>query len=106
MDASNRKSYKFLVKRVRKTPHIPTDSEGNEQQIPLEDMPSIMMWGLYAMEEIPIGAFILEYVGEMVTKKQGDMRGTFYDAQGLSYLFDMNDALPDEHREQTIQTAY
>jgi hypothetical protein len=34
------------------------------------------------------------------------MRGTFYDAQGLSYLFDMNDALIDEHREQTIQTAY
>ena len=58
------------------------------------------------MEEIPIGAFILEYVGEMVTKKQGDMRGTYYDQQGLSYLFDMNDVLVDEHRENTIQTAY
>jgi SET domain-containing protein len=57
------------------------------------------MWGLFAMEEIPAGAFLMEYVGEMVTKKQGDMRGTYYDSNGLSYLFDMNEALIDEHRE-------
>lgn len=34
------------------------------------------------------------------------MRGTYYDSNGLSYLFDMNEALVDELREQTIQTAY
>lgn len=43
------------------------------------------------MEEIPAGAFLMEYQGEIVTKKQGDMRGTYYDANNLSYLFDMND---------------
>jgi hypothetical protein len=103
MDCDNRKNYKLLIKRVRKTPYVQSDLEGeSEQKNQSEDTPSIMMWGLYAMEEIPIGSFIVEYVGETVTKKQGDMRGTFYDAQGLSYLFDMNDALPDEHREQTI----
>ena len=57
------------------------------------------MWGLVAMEEIPAGAFLMEYVGEMVTKKQGDMRGTYYYSNGLSYLVDMNEALIDEHRE-------
>lgn len=49
------------------------------------------MWGVIALEPIPAGAFIMEYCGEIVTKKQGDIRGTIYDSMGLSYLFDMND---------------
>lgn len=64
------------------------------------------MWGLFAMEDIPAGAFLMEYKGEIVTKKQGDMRGTFYDKNGLSYLFDMNDPLLSEERENSIQKAY
>jgi len=52
---------------------------------------STVMWGLIAMEDISQGAFIMEYRGEIVTKKQGDMRGSYYDDNGLSYLFDMND---------------
>jgi len=101
MEAQNRRRYKFLIKRVRKTIY----SEGEEESEVCDDgkeRPSILMWGLFAMEEIPAGAFLMEYVGEMVTKKQGDMRGTYYDSNGLSYLFDMNEALVDEHREQTI----
>lgn len=31
------------------------------------------------MEKIEQGAFISEYTGEILTKKHGDMRGTFYD---------------------------
>jgi hypothetical protein len=34
------------------------------------------------------------------------MRGSFYDSQGLSYLFDMNEAGEKEKREQKIQQAY
>lgn len=49
---------------------------------------------------------MLEYRGEIVTKKQGDMRGSYYDDTGLSYLFDMNDPLEDEVREQMIQSGY
>ena len=60
------------------------------------------MRGLMALEEIAAGAFLMEYRGEIVTKKQGDMRGSYYDYNGLSYLFDMNDPLSDEIREQTI----
>ena len=60
------------------------------------------MWGLIAMEEIPAGAFLMEYLGEIVSKKQGDMRGTFYDDNGLSYLFDLNDPSEADEREQII----
>ena len=60
------------------------------------------MWGLVAMEDIPAGAYLMEYQGEIVTKKQGDMRGTYYDANGLSYLFDMNDPPDGEEREKLI----
>lgn len=52
------------------------------------------MWGLYALEDIPAGAFLFEYTGEIITKKEGDKRGREYDKIGMSFLFDMND--PDE----------
>lgn len=64
------------------------------------------MWGVFALEEIPAGAFLMEYNGELVTKKQGDMRGKYYDSNGLSYLFDLNDPQPNDEREQSIQKAY
>ena len=34
------------------------------------------------------------------------MRGSYYDSSNLSYLFDMNDPLDSEKREQTIQMVY
>ena len=52
------------------------------------------MWGLFALEDIPAGAFVLEYTGEVITKKEGDKRGKNYDKVGMSYLFDMNDPDP------------
>ncbi len=57
------------------------------------------MWGLFAMEDIQEGSFLCEYTGEILTKKHGDMRGSFYDSQGLSYLFDMNEPGEKEKRE-------
>lgn len=50
-------------------------------------------WGLFALEEIPAGAFVTAYCGEVITKRLGDIRGTYYDRIGSSYLFDMNDPL-------------
>jgi hypothetical protein len=35
-------------------------------------------WGLITMEEIPSGAFVCEYLGEVITKKKGDTRGTHF----------------------------
>lgn len=86
MAAGNKKHFNLQIRRVVKGPAT--------------------MWGLYAMEVIPQGAYILEYRGEVVTKKQGDMRGSYYDSKGLSYLFDMNDPNEDESREADIQLGY
>lgn len=30
------------------------------------------MWGLFSQEVIPAGAFVIEYVGEVLTAKEGD----------------------------------
>lgn len=80
------KQYQLEIKRVKKGPHT--------------------MWGLFALEDVEEGAQLCEYKGEIVTKKHGDMRGSFYDNQGLSYLFDMNDPEEKEKREEKIQQAY
>lgn len=57
------------------------------------------MWGLVAMEDIPAGAFVTEYVGEVITKRFGDIRGQHYDMAGSSYLFDMNDPTEEEQTQ-------
>jgi SET domain-containing protein len=49
------------------------------------------MWGLIALEPIPAGAFVIQYVGEVLTARDGDKRGKIYDQIGMSYLFDMNE---------------
>jgi SET domain-containing protein len=64
------------------------------------------MWGLFALEDIPAGAFILEYTGEVITKKEGDQRGKHYDKVGMSYLFDMNDPDEDNEFEMNVQKSY
>jgi SET domain-containing protein len=93
-----------LIKRLSKSTKIfkvdPDTAQESEQEV------SVNMWGLFALEDIPAGAFIMEYRGEIVTKKHGDMRGTFYDSKCLSYLFDMNDLELSDKREQQIQQAY
>ena len=48
----------------------------------------------------------MEYLGEIVSKKQGDMRGTYYDDNGLSYLYDLNDLTEEDEREQLIQKLF
>ena len=87
------------------SPHNGRNSSGPSSVVSQRPA-QICMWGLVAMEDIPAGAFLMEYQGEIVTKKQGDMRGTYYDSNGLSYLFDMNDPPEGEEREKLIQKAY
>jgi hypothetical protein len=48
----------------------------------------------------------MQYTGEIVTKKWGDMRGSYYDYNGLSYLFDMNDPLESEKTEENVQLVF
>ena len=85
----NKHQWKVVIKRVRKFAVV----NGRTT--------SISMWGLFALEEIPAGAYVLEYVGEILTAKEGDKRGRVYDKIGMSYLFDMNE--PDDTDEYDMQ---
>lgn len=40
-------------------------------------------WGVRALQEIPKGSFVCEYVGEVITDKEADQR------EEDSYLFDL-----------------
>ena len=40
-------------------------------------------WGVRALQEIPKGTFVCEYVGEIITDKEADQR------EDDSYLFDL-----------------
>uniref|UniRef100_V5ETX1 Histone-lysine N-methyltransferase, H3 lysine-4 specific n=1 Tax=Kalmanozyma brasiliensis (strain GHG001) TaxID=1365824 RepID=V5ETX1_KALBG len=52
-------------------------------------------WGLYAMEFIPAGDMVIEYVGEMVRQQVADEREKRYERQGnfSTYLFRVDDDL-------------
>ncbi|CCF52904.1 hypothetical protein NDA11_003259 [Ustilago hordei] len=52
-------------------------------------------WGLYAMEYIPAGDMVIEYVGEMVRQQVADNREKQYERQGnfSTYLFRVDDDL-------------
>ena len=103
--SNNKKKFKFLIRRLKKTllPNPANDSlsggSGAEKLFAQEPIKEVSMWGLIAIEEIPAGAFLMEYLGEVVSKKQGDMRGTYYDDNGLSYLYDLNDLSDEDERE-------
>ncbi|KAI9248850.1 hypothetical protein BDA99DRAFT_524612 [Phascolomyces articulosus] len=47
-------------------------------------------WGVKATQDIPKGAFVEEYLGEVIHNKMGNRRGKFYDVAGTTYLFDMD----------------
>ncbi|XP_063685799.1 histone-lysine N-methyltransferase SUV39H2-like isoform X1 [Bolinopsis microptera] len=47
-------------------------------------------WGLKTLQNIPKGTFVVEYVGEVITFDEAEQRGKEYDAQGLTYLFDLD----------------
>ena len=64
------------------------------------------MWGLFAEEPIPSGAFVVEYTGEIITVKSGDNRGRKYDSAGMSYLFDMNDCESDDEYDSKVQRKF
>ncbi|KAH9817616.1 Setd1a protein, partial [Melampsora americana] len=52
-------------------------------------------WGLYAMEMIPVGEMVIEYVGEVIRQAVADRREKSYERMGIgsSYLFRVDDDL-------------
>lgn len=47
-------------------------------------------WGVKALENIPKGSFVSEYVGEVITFDEAEERGKKYDEEGQTYLFDLD----------------
>lgn len=47
-------------------------------------------WGVRAMRKIHPGEFVCEYVGEVISFEEAERRGRGYDAEGRTYLFDLD----------------
>lgn len=47
-------------------------------------------WGVRSEQRIRQGQFICQYVGEVITFEEAEKRGREYDANGLTYLFDLD----------------
>lgn len=47
-------------------------------------------WGVKTEQRIQQGQFICQYVGEVITFEEAEKRGREYDANGLTYLFDLD----------------
>lgn len=47
-------------------------------------------WGVKTMRNIFRGEFVCEYVGEVISHEEAERRGQVYDAEGCTYLFDLD----------------
>lgn len=47
-------------------------------------------WGVKAKRKIHCGEFVCEYVGEVITHEEAEIRGHTYDQEGRTYLFDLD----------------
>lgn len=47
-------------------------------------------WGVKSEQKIKQGQFLCQYVGEVITFEEAEKRGREYDANGLTYLFDLD----------------
>ncbi|OWR53928.1 putative heterochromatin protein isoform 2 [Danaus plexippus plexippus] len=47
-------------------------------------------WGVRTEQKIYQGQFLCQYVGEVITFEEAEKRGREYDANGLTYLFDLD----------------
>ncbi|ESO04628.1 hypothetical protein HELRODRAFT_131923, partial [Helobdella robusta] len=47
-------------------------------------------WGVKSLEKIPKGAFVEEYIGEVILSEEAEKRGQQDNSEGLTYLFDLD----------------
>lgn len=47
-------------------------------------------WGVKTMKNIYAGQYICQYVGELITYEEAEIRGKRYDKMGMTYLFDLD----------------
>lgn len=61
-------------------------------------------WGVRTLRTIWVGQFICEYVGEILTSDETERRGRIYDAEGQTYLFDLD--MNSKDNPYTIDAAH
>ncbi|XP_069687279.1 histone-lysine N-methyltransferase SUV39H2 isoform X2 [Periplaneta americana] len=61
-------------------------------------------WGVKALQSIKKGSFVCEYVGEVISNEEAEKRGKIYDAEGRTYLFDL-DYNENEQNPFTVDAA-
>lgn len=83
------KESELIVKRYKKTFKNSDDN--------------IIMWGLMTNIKIPKNTLVIEYIGEIISKGEADLRGNYYDTIGKNYLFDLTMAV--EYKGQTKSGA-
>jgi len=94
-DVNKAKVEDFIVERYHKV------YKGNE---PRAQGIEAKMWGLKSKEFIPASTFIIEYCGEIITRKEGDKRGEKYDSVNCNYLFDLNKHAEVETIDESTNT--
>lgn len=60
-------------------------------------------WGVRTIEPIKPNTFVTEYVGEVITNEEAERRGKKCDAEGITYLFDLD--FEDDNSAFTIDAA-
>ncbi|CAG5118021.1 unnamed protein product [Candidula unifasciata] len=64
--------------------------KGRKVKICIFRTPNGRGWGVKTLQKVKKGAFIMEYVGEVITNEEAERRGKEYDAVGRTYLFDLD----------------
>nr|XP_012145504.1 PREDICTED: histone-lysine N-methyltransferase SUV39H2-like isoform X1 [Megachile rotundata]XP_012145505.1 PREDICTED: histone-lysine N-methyltransferase SUV39H2-like isoform X1 [Megachile rotundata] len=62
-------------------------------------------WGVKTLKLIRRGAFVTQYVGEVITSEEAEKRGKNYDAAGKTYLFDLDYNETEEQCPYTVDAA-
>jgi len=63
-------------------------------------------WGVKTLENIKKGTFVVEYVGEVISNEEAEERGRKYDAEGRTYLFDLDFNKGQEDNPYTVDAAH
>ena len=85
IENKNQYPWKMCIRKVKCEIAVTEKKAQNSSSVNTKSVTK-NMWGLYAMEDIMAGSFVSEYVGEVITKTAGDIRGTYYDKLSSSCL--------------------
>lgn len=78
--------------------------QGRKHSLCIFKTPNGCGWGVRTLRTIYEGQYICEYVGEIITYEETERRGQIYDAQGRTYLFDLD--MNSSDNPYTIDAAH